>query len=212
MRILFFGDSITDADRRRDTDEHMQSLGNGYVRAIAGLLKSEKPNGYEIVNRGISGHRIVDLYARVREDCWNVQPDVLSILIGINDIWHEIDWNKGVEIDRFEAVYRMLLADTMKRFPNLKVILCEPFVLEGSATQGEGRYERFLEVKNYAKVVKKLADEFGFAYLPLQEDFDKAAKQHGVAPYLFDGVHPAIAGAQLIADKWVALFKQEIEK
>jgi lysophospholipase L1-like esterase len=152
----------------------------------------------------------VDLYARVKADCWNYNPDLISILIGVNDIWHEINHNNGVEIERFEKVYRMLIEDTLAKLPSVKIVLCEPFVLEGEATTEN--YERFLEVKNYAKVVKKLAKEYGLYFLPLQEKLDEGAKAHGAKVYLKDGVHPAFAGATLIAQEWLKLFKEKIEK
>ena len=210
MKILFFGDSITDASRIRDNDDSLLALGGGYVRDVASLLYAESPNRYVIRNRGISGNRIVDLYARVKADCWNCHPDLISILIGVNDIWHEINHNNGVEIERFEKVYRMLIEDTLAKLPSVKIVLCEPFVLEGEATTEN--YEKFLEVKNYAKVVKKLAKEYGLYFLPLQEKLDEGAKAHGAKLYLKDGVHPTFAGANLIAQEWLKLFKKEIEK
>ena len=214
MKILFFGDSITDAGRNRDAGTHMFSLGYGFVRVIADRLQAAEPEKYEIVNRGISGNRVVDLYARIKCDAWNLQPDVLSILIGINDIWHEISGKNGVEIDRFEAVYRMMLADTKKALPNTKIILCEPFVLQGSATESTeeipDRYERFCQVYQYAAVVKKLAEEFDLPFLPLQEKFTQVSNGGKEAYYLADGVHPHVAGAKLIADEWMQLFQEKI--
>ena len=209
MKILFFGDSITDAGRDRSGDFGLTSYGHGYVKFAAGELLGKDPAGYEIVNRGISGNRIVDLYARIKVDCWNVEPDVLSILIGVNDVWHEVGQKNGVELDRLEKVYRMLLEDTKKRLPNVKIVLCEPFVLKGSATAE--RYDEFLQVYEYAKVVKKLAEEYGLYFLPLQEKLSEAAKS-GAEYYLSDGVHPAMAGAKLIADEWLKLFREKIEK
>ena len=211
LKILFYGDSITDAGWHREAKiGGLGSYGIGYVHAVAGTLISRDPKKYTIINRGVSGNRIVDLYARVKADVWNHNPDVLSILIGVNDIWHEIGSQNGVDVERFERMYRMLLQDTIKRLPNLKIILCEPFVLEGTATKEE--MERFLEVKDYAKVVKKLAMEFGCYFLELQEDFDKKADEFGAEYYLSDGVHPNIAGAQLIADKWIKLFDAQINE
>ena len=131
MKILMFGDSITDAHRERDCDGSVFSYGNGYVFNVAGELLSENPLGYEIINRGISGHRITDLYARIKSDVWNFNPDVLSILIGVNDVWHEIAHKNGVELDRFEKVYRMLIEDTLKVLPNVKIMILEPFILKG---------------------------------------------------------------------------------
>ena len=216
MKILFFGDSITDASRNRSSLTDISSLGYGFVRVIADRLTGNNPEKYEVINTGIGGNRVVDLYARIKVDAWNLKPDVMSILIGVNDVWHEVDWKNGVELDRFEAVYRMLIADTKKALPNVQIILCEPFVLKGRATDSTevmpDRYERFCEVSKYAKVVEKLAAEFDLAFLPLQDAFTKAAEKSKAEYYLSDGVHPATAGATLIADAWMKLFKEKIEK
>lgn len=215
MRILFFGDSITDMGRSREANKSTDiwSYGSGYPMFAAGSLYGENPQKYEVINRGISGNRVVDLYARMKADVWNLQPDVLSILIGINDVWHEISGKNGVELDRFEKIYRLMIEDTKKVLPDLKIVLCEPFVLEGGATAEEGtdKFQRFCEVYKYAAVVKKLAKEYGLYFLPLQEKFNEAAAKFGARYYLYDGVHPMVAGAKLIADEWVKLFKEKIE-
>ena len=206
MRILFFGDSITDMSRNRDADFAFNSYGYGYSLFVAGELHFNAPQQYEIINRGIGGHRIVDLYARVKKDVWNLKPDVLSILIGVNDVWHELYGENGVDIRRFDKMYRMLIEDTKKVLPNLKIIICEPFVLKESAT--EEKYEEFLQVKEYAKAVKKIAKDYNLPFLPLQEKFDELAEKYGVQYYLSDGVHPSVAGAKLIANEWLQLFKK----
>ena len=205
MKIVFFGDSITDMNRNRDVDGNAFGYGVGYVNSVSGTLKYENPEKYQIINRGIGGNRVVDLYARVKVDVWNQEPDLISILIGVNDVWHEIYGNNGVEIDRFERIYRMLIEDTKKRLPNVKFILCEPFVLKGSAT--EEKYEEFCEVKKYAAVVKKLAEEYGAPFVALQEKFDEEAAKYGAEHYLYDGVHPDVAGAKLIAEEWLKAFR-----
>lgn len=213
MKILFFGDSITDAGRAKDQDGSAVSLGYGYVRSVGGRLLGKDPVKYELYNRGISGHRIVDLYARVKCDCWNLEPDVLSILIGVNDVWHGVHGVNGVEIDRFEKVYRMLLEDTKKVLPNVKLMIMEPFVLPGSATVYQDKYQEFLAVKEYAKVAKKLAEEFNAVFIPLQAQFDAAYEKYGDNTYfLRDGVHPNTAGAELIANAWLSAFENEIDK
>ncbi|MBQ3571368.1 MAG: SGNH/GDSL hydrolase family protein [Clostridia bacterium] len=204
MKIVFFGDSITDMGRARDVDGQAFGYGVGYVNSIASTLKYENPEKYEIINRGIGGNRIVDLYARIKADVWNFNPDILSVLIGVNDVWHE-QWGNGVDLERFEKIYRMLIEDTKQRFPNIKFILCEPFILKGSAT--EEIFEELCEVKKYALVVKKLAKEYGTGFVALQEKFDEAAEKHGSAFYLYDGVHPDIAGGKLIAEEWLKTFK-----
>ena len=209
MKIVMYGDSITDAGRNRE-DFWLSRYGFGYPSFIAGELLSENANGYEIYNRGISGNRIVDLYARIKADVWNLEPDVLSILIGINDIWHELGGKNGVELDRFDRIYRMMLDDTKKRLPDLQIILMEPFVLKGTAT--EEKYEEFLEVKEYAKVVKKIAEDYNCVFVPLQEMLDKAAEKFGADKVLADGVHPTITGSKLIANEWLKTFNEKIKK
>ena len=104
MKIVLFGDSITDMGRDRINNQpnYLGSYGCGYPIFIAGELYKQDPTKHVIYNRGISGNRIVDLYARIKMDVWNLKPDVLSILIGINDIWHEIGDKNGVDIVRFE--------------------------------------------------------------------------------------------------------------
>lgn len=216
-RILFFGDSLTDGDRDKtyNTPNYRGSYGNAFPIHVAANLARINPNGYEIYNRGISGQRIVDLYSRIKCDVWNLSPDVLNILIGINDIWFEVDFQNGVELERYERVYRLIIEDTLKVLPNIKIILCEPFVLEGRATKNTeeqpDRFEKFCEVKKYAKVVKKLADEYHLPFLSLQDKIAALAEKYGTEIVLSDGVHPLIPGATLIADEWVKLFKEQVE-
>ncbi|MBQ8685441.1 MAG: SGNH/GDSL hydrolase family protein [Clostridia bacterium] len=210
MKIVLYGDSITDASRRRDTDVYTGALGCGYAFFIGGELAKEAPDRYEVLNRGISGNRIVDLYARVKADVWNLEPDVLSIFIGINDIWHELGGRNGVDLERFERVYRMLIEDTLKRLPDLKIMLCEPYVLHGVAT--DERWEEFNKIREYAKVVENLAKEYGLYFVPMQAALEDRAERFGAAYYADDGVHPTPAGAKVIADEWLKVFKEQIDK
>ena len=211
MKIVFFGDSITDMGRNRDENAaEVYTYGVGYPLFVSSELFREDPFKYRVINRGVGGNRVVDLYARIKGDVWNLAPDVLSILIGINDVWHEIDWENGVDLDRFERVYGMMIEDTLKRLPNTKIVLLEPFVLKGSCTTE--KFGRFQEVYRYAEVVKKLAERYCLYFLPLQEKFNSASEKFGVEKYLFDGVHPNVAGAALIADAWVELFREKIQK
>ena len=208
MKIVFFGDSITDAGKNESYVAY--SYGQGYLGFIAGELLSQNPQKYQIFNRGCSGHRIVDLYARIQPHVWNEWPDVLSILIGVNDVWHEIMNHNGVDIKRFEKVYRAIIEETLERLPDIKIILCEPFVLEGTATREH--YEEFCAVKAYAKVVKRLAEEYGLYFLPLQKVLDDKAKLYASEYWLWDGVHPTRGGAKVIADEWLRVFKREIDR
>ncbi len=208
MKILFYGDSITDGNRDREFQEEAflpYGLGTGYVNAIASELLYSNPNAYEIVNTGISGNKVVDLYQRMKIDCWKYQPDVLSILVGVNDVRHKFKNGNGVEIERYEQVYRMLLEDTKKRFPNIKIILLEPFIQWGWKT--EEHFEQLKAVYDYAKVVKKLSQEYGALFVPLQSVLDEYAEKFGAHKALVDGVHPSVAGARVIANEWLKVFQ-----
>ncbi len=208
MKIVFFGDSITDANRQRDGADLVRVYGNGYVYRIAGDLISEDPTR-QIVNRGVSGDRTVQLYARLRRDVWEEKPDVLSILVGVNDVWHELS-NDGVDIDRFEKVYRLILEETKEKLPDCKIIMMEPFILNGIVT--EQYHDNFVRIYGYAERVAKLAKEYGAFYLPLQAKMDEEAARIGSENLLSDGVHPVAAGAKVIADEWLKLFRDKVEK
>ncbi len=211
MKIVMYGDSITDMGHR-EADGHIHSYGDGYPFVVFSKLCERDPLKHQVINKGISGDRTVDLYARIKRDVWNLEPDVLSILIGVNDIWHDlVEDPNGVELDRFERVYRMLIEDTLKKLPNIKIMLMEPFILHGSAVDMLG-YDRFAQVFDYAKAVKRLSDEYGLVFVPLQEKFNEMAKLYGEECYLFDGVHPHVAGATLIANEWMKAFTEKVEK
>ena len=148
MKILFLGDSITDMHRNRETEFFYDSYGFAYPLFVEGELAIKYPKQFEVLNKGISGNRVVDLYSRIKIDCWNHKPDVVSIFIGVNDVWHGLfeGIGNGVDIERFEKVYRMLIDDTKKALPCAKFILVAPFFLEGSATN-----ERMDEFVNICK-------------------------------------------------------------
>ena len=142
---------------------------------------------------------MVDLYARWKIDALNFNPDLISILIGVNDVWHEVEKQNGVECERYEQIYRMLLEWTKKILPDVKLLIMEPFALLSDVVDDD-----FLaEVKLRAAVAKKLAAEFNAVFLPLQDKFDAAAKVNCNCYWLRDGVHPTPAGNQLIADAWL---------
>lgn len=210
MKILFTGDSITDMGRNRTTNYQYDSLGANYTFFIAGELGVKEPNKYQILTRGISGNRIVDLYARFRADGLNDFPDVISILIGVNDVWHGIAGNNGVPIEIYERFYNMIIDDTRKEFPHIKFMILEPFILKGSATQE--KFEQFKMVYEYAKIAKKVANEKGCVFVPLQDVLSKKAEKDGAETYLYDGVHPSVAGAKIIADEWLRVFEKEIKQ
>ncbi len=134
MKILFLGDSITDVGRNTNNGS-LISIGQGYPLLVDACLSVKYPGEYTFENLGISGNRIVDVYARIKADCWNRKPDLVSILIGVNDVWHEFGGHNGVEADRFYNVYRMLVTDTKRALPeSRKMILMEQARPRGHGT------------------------------------------------------------------------------
>lgn len=202
MKILFQGDSITDAHRHREVE---RLSGSGYATLVSAYLSYENPGKYEFLNRGIGGDRIVNIYTRMKCDITNLKPDVMSILIGVNDVWREYDWNDGVETDRFEKVYNMLIEDVKAALPEIKIMILEPFLLPGSAN--EGRYGEFLAaVKEKAAAAKRVAEKNGLVFVPLQEEMEKLADVIGADKVLADGVHPFPVGHEVIKRQWLKGF------
>lgn len=203
MTILFQGDSITDGSRGRNEDPN-HILGHGYVFAIASRLGFELAQSRPyFINRGISGNRVSDLYGRWNEDAISLNPDLISILIGVNDAGRIVDGHPGGVTDRFERVYRHLLAETKEVLPHTGLVLCEPFLLKTAA-----REERWAQWKvrldDYSRIVRSLAEEYEAVFVPLQAPFDRAAAAMNAEYWLWDGVHPTVAGHELIAREWLA--------
>lgn len=201
--ILFQGDSITDAGRIR---ENPDDLGQGYSNFAAGRLGLQQPGAYKFLNRGFGGNRIVDLYARMKADIINLKPDYMSILIGVNDVWHEKDLQNGVDTPKFKKIYSMLLEEVQEVLPDIKIMLMEPFVLDGPATADSIEWFR-KEVAQRARATKELAEEFHLPFIPLQEDLDRLAKIAPTTHWLVDGVHPTPFFHQYLADKWLEAFQ-----
>ncbi len=200
-KILFQGDSITDAGRTMQ-DSVLLKMGTGYPHFAAARLQADFPGEkFEFENRGISGNRVVDLYARWKLDALNLEPELISILIGVNDTWHEFSRQNGVELDRYEMIYRMLLKWTCEKLPGVKLVLMEPFCLASELVTEAW----ILEIRERAVIVRKLAEEFHALFIPLQELLTVAAEKSGSnLAILRDGVHPTPLGHQLIADAWLA--------
>ena len=200
--ILFQGDSITDCGRDRSAEanpNHNTALGPGYVGKIGGALLAEYPGrNLQIFNRGIGGNRVVDLYARWKFDAVNLSPDLISILIGVNDTWHEFGSQNGVELDRYEQVYRMLLEYTRARLPEVQFVLCEPFVLLTGVVTPEWQ----VEIAARREIVVRLAQEFGAVFVPFQKMFDEALQDAPAEYWTSDGVHPTPAGHTRMAAFW----------
>ena len=186
--ILFQGDSITDGNRGRNVDPN-HILGHGYVFIIAARHGAAFPERrLDFVNRGISGNTVLDLQRRWQADTLDLKPDVLSILIGVNDN------GKGVPFDQYEETYDKLITAAKTANPKIKLVLCEPFVRPtGKVNEG---------IRKRQKIVARLAQKHGAALVCFQRVFDEAAKHAPADYWIWDGVHPTYRGHQLMADEW----------
>jgi lysophospholipase L1-like esterase len=199
--ILFQGDSITDAGRsRKATGPNRQdALGRGYpLLAAAGLLADHAGLDLKVYNRGISGNKVPDLAARWDEDCLELKPSVLSILIGVNDIWHKLAGRYDGTVKDYETGYRALLQRTLQALPNVRIVICEPFVLRCGAVDEKW----FPEFDQRRAAARKLAEEMKLTLVPFQSMFDKAVDDAPPAYWAGDGVHPTLAGHMLMAQTW----------
>lgn len=204
MRILFQGDSITDAGRNR---EKFHNLGGGYPMFVAAQLNVICPqNDFEFINRGIGGNRASDLVYRWNEDCIDLKPDVLSILIGINDTWRRYDSGDPTTAGTYEANYRNILERVKQKLPDTVIIILEPFVLPAPADRLSWRED--LDPKIAA--ARKLASEFKTGYIHLDGIFNKHAVISNPEKWAADGVHPTPAGHALIAGEWISEFQNII--
>lgn len=200
--ILFQGDSITDAGRNREDPGH---LGSGYPLLIAGWVRACYPElNITFLNRGISGNGVADLKARWQEDCLDLKPDLVSILIGINDCWRRYDSNRPMPVEDFAGYYREILEQTKKTL-DAAIVLCEPFLLP--VMEGQERWREDLDPK--IQVIRELAREFQALLIPYDGIFALASTRQKPAYWLYDGVHPTEAGHALIAREWLrAVFKR----
>lgn len=194
--ILFQGDSITDAGRKQEVlkANDSKALGTGYPAMLAGLLLAAHPErGLQVHNRGISGNKVPDLAARWQEDAVDLKPAVLSILVGINDLWHTVAFGsryKGTIAD-YENGLRALIERSIKEIPGVRIVLCEPFTLR-----------KWPEFDPYRAAANKIAAEMKLTHVPFQQVFDQAAKAAPGEFWLWDGIHPTAAGHALMAQTW----------
>ena len=195
--VLFQGDSITDADRARF---YPDDLGRGYALMAAGWFAAREPErGAHFLNRGIAGDRVVDLLARWDDDCLALRPDLLSILVGINETWRAFDVGDPTPVDAFERSYHELLSRTREALPATRLMLMEPFSLPVAPDREAWRAD--LDPKIQA--VRRLAREFGALLIPLDGIFAQATARREATFWAEDGVHPTPAGHALIAQAWL---------
>jgi lysophospholipase L1-like esterase len=199
-RILFQGDSITDGNRGRNADPN-HILGHGYQFIISCKFGEElAERNLLFMNRGVSGDTVARLSRRWQTDTISLKPDILSILIGVNDL------AAGVSVQDYQQQYDQLLADTVKALPNVKLVLCEPFGLPvGRKKDSWESYRADLEMRQ--RVVAKLAEKYHAAFVPFQQAFDEATKRMPADYWIWDGIHPTYSGHQLIANEWITIVR-----
>lgn len=201
--ILFQGDSITDAGRERKTEanaNNARTLGNGYPVLIGSELLNEHANlKLQVYNRGISGHKVPDLDKRWQKDCIDLKPTVLSILVGVNDIWHKLNGRYDGTVETYKTGFAALLKKTQDALPDTTIVVCEPFALRCGAVN-DSWYPEFDERRAAAKEVAQAAKTI---WVPFQTMFDEAIAA-GTEPQYWagDGVHPTLAGHSLMAKTW----------
>jgi len=201
--ILFQGDSITDAGRDRNVSAPNTSpmMGSGYVIQAAGeLLFKHAEKDLKIYNKGIGGNKVYQLAERWEADCIELKPSVLSVLIGVNDYWHTRTGGYQGTVQTYENDYRALLNRTIALFPNLKLIIGEPFAVAGIRAVDDSWYPHF---NAYREASKKIAADFNAIFIPYQTVFDEAQKHAPGVYWTHDGVHATLAGAHLMANAWM---------
>ena len=192
MRILFQGDSITDAGRDK---RNYYDMGKGYPKYASALIREAHPDtDFEFINLGIGGNRTDQLFDRLYKDAIALQPDIISILIGINDIWHRYNFDMvSTRDEQIELNYRSILED-LKTKTNAKIMILSPYILDC-----EGKDEMREDLKSVLPIIRRLADEYADVFVPLNEYFDKAmATMPEPKYYSADGVHPNDNGAAFI--------------
>jgi len=196
--ILFQGDSVTDCGRDRNDPA---SLGDGYPARVADVCRALCPDsGTAFVNRGVAGDRVRDVLARYETDILRVKPDVLSVLIGINDVWRRYDSGDPTSPHAFERDYRALLTRVKRDMPGASIVLMEPFALYALPDRRAWRED--LDPK--IQVVRALAEEFADVLIPLDGLLARyVAEGLPTAAVAADGVHPTDAGHGIIAREWL---------
>lgn len=201
-RLLFQGDSITDMKWGRNEQDRNHYLGHSYVYLIAARLGVDLPEAQlDFYNRGMSGHKVGDLRKRWQKDALDMKPDLLSILIGVNDVGRHLN---GVEIGNWEADYRFLLEASRAANPELRLVLLDPFVLASGRLANADAFKKWRDqIERLLPIVTTLARDYNAVHIETQQVFDLAAKAVSPKQWIWDGVHPLPQGHELIARSWI---------
>ena len=226
--ILFQGDSITDCGRKRNemgSGESMSftpkdkdpqpapdygypgSLGFGYVQLIGSELMCDDPN-IRVIDRGVDGNRISDMYGRWIEDALTIDYDVLSILAGVNDIGFGLAMGIGADEDKFNFIYDRMLFEAKQAHPDALYVLCEPFLFYQGGEEGTKQWRSILSGRQ--EVVRSLAEKYGAIFVPLAQMFIDAEKRAPIGHWTVDGIHPTSAGNELLARQWLRYVRKEL--
>ena len=192
IKILFQGDSITDAGRDR---RNYHNMGLGYPKYASEFIAKAHPDvEFEFINFGISGNRTSELFDRLYPDAINFQPDVISILIGVNDIWHRYNTVPVKTTDEQLALNYKCILEELKRSTNAKIVMIAPYVLAEPQ-----RPNLYPDLDRILPIVKELADKYADVFIPLNEILGEAEKnQPEPLYYSGDGIHPNANGAEFI--------------
>lgn len=208
--ILFQGDSITDGNRGRDKDPN-HIMGHGYAFSIASRIGADYPEkNYQFYNRGISGNKVIDLKNRWQSDTLDLNPDILSILVGVNDSTSvAAKWEPVVTPEQYEEIFDNLLNQTRSLFPNILFVLGEPFILKGSRVNDN--WDAFCsDILKRQTIVKKLAEKYNAVFVGFQEVFNKACEKAPIDYWIWDGVHPTVPGHELMTREWLKQVEKRI--
>jgi lysophospholipase L1-like esterase len=200
--ILFQGDSITDwgRDHNKNAANDFGALGSGYVLLTASsLLREYAAKNLQIYNKGVSGNKVFQLSDRWDTDALSIKPNVLSIMVGVNDYWHTITGGYKGTIDTYRGDYRKLLDRTKQALPNVKFLIGEPYAMKDVKAVDASWYPAF---DTYRQASRDVAAEFGATFIPYQSVMDEALKLAPAKYWSLDGVHPSAAGAALMAYAW----------
>ncbi|MEE8356471.1 MAG: SGNH/GDSL hydrolase family protein [Anaerolineales bacterium] len=206
--ILFQGDSITDAGRTRSRigPNSPDGMGFGYARFIADYLLKENPgNFHQFYNRAVSGDQIHNLASRWEQDTLRLMPDVISILIGVNDTWNHAELGLGSDPETFQGIYRKILSNTREKLPDIQLVLCEPFLL--LVADVDQAWIADLNLRQ--DIIRGLAEEFQGIFVPFQAALNHSAREVPPRHLLEDGVHPTRKGHDVLYENWLSsVFRQ----
>jgi lysophospholipase L1-like esterase len=199
--VVFVGDSVTAAGRRSRLPWRRRDLGNGWVRDIARRVAGERPDlGLRVVNRGVNGDRTRELALRWQRDVLDERPDVVSVLVGVNDTWRGFDAADPTPVEQYEDCYRALLERTVATLPEVRLVLGEPFLL----FEPPGLAGMRADLDARIAVVHRLAVEHGAVLVPFDRVLVDAGASSSPAAIADDGIHPTPAGHRLMADTWLS--------